>query len=92
MAYPLENIEIVNLCSRIRKGDQKYPDMYYDLRKEYRATKDNKGLRYSYKYAHSEDRNGQQIKAVQTVGRRDYGDVIEHKENHTLFVIHFSTR
>lgn len=92
MAYPLENIEIVNLCSRIRKGDQKYPDMYYDLRKEYRATKDIKGLRYSYKYAHSEDRNGQQIKAVQTVGRRDHGYVIEHKENHTLFVIHFGTR
>lgn len=94
MAYPLENIEIVNLCSRIRRGVnvRKYPDMYYELRNEYHATKDRNGIRYSYKYARVEGKNGQQIKAVQTVGRRDHGYVIEHNDNHTLFVIHFGTR
>lgn len=79
MAYPLSNIEIVNLCSRIRRGRNvpKYPDMYYDLRKEYHATKDNNGLRYSYKYVRIDnnnddnDVNDQQIRPVQIVGIND---------------------
>lgn len=92
MAYPLENIEIVNLCSRVRGGENKYPSEYYNLRKDYRATRDSKGPRYSYRYAFVENEDDQRVKSIQTVGRRDYGYVIEHKDNHTLFVIHFGTR
>lgn len=43
MAYPLEYLEVSNLCSRlerIRRGQPKYPAEYYDLRNEYHATKD----------------------------------------------------
>lgn len=90
MAYPLENIEIVNLCSRIR-GPRKYPDEYYDLRNEYHATKDRNGLRYSYRYNYGSE-DGERIRNVETVGRQDIAYVIENNVDHSLYVIHFGPR
>lgn len=94
MAYPLENIEIVNLCSRIRSGVnvRKYPDMYYELRNEYHATKDRNGLRYSYRYHTAENEDDQRVKVIDTVGRSNIAYVIENNSNHSRFVIHFGTR
>ena len=90
MAYPLENIELVNLCSRIH-GPRKYPDEYYILRNEYHATKDKHGLRYSYRYNYGSE-DGKRIRNIETVGRRDIGYVIENNVDHTRYVIHFGTR
>lgn len=92
MAYPLENIEIVNLCSRVRGGENKYPREYYNLRKDYRATKDRNGLRYSYRYNTVENEDGQYVKVIETVGRSDIAYVIENIFDHSRFVIHFGTR
>lgn len=92
MAYPLENIEIVNLCSRVRGGENKYPREYYNLRKDYRATKDRNGLRYSYRYKTVENEDDQYMKVIETVGRSDIAYVIENNFDHSRFVIHFGTR
>lgn len=92
MAYPLENIEIVNLCSRVRGGENKYPREYYNLRKDYRATKDRNGLRYSYRYNTVENEDDQRMKVIETVGRSDIAYVIENIFDHSRFVIHFGTR
>ena len=92
MAYPLENIEIVNLCSRVRGGENKYPREYYNLRKDYRATKDRNGLRYSYRYKTVENEDDQYMKVIETVGRSDIAYVIENIFDHSRFVILFGTR
>lgn len=92
MAYPLENVEIVSLCSRVRGGKSKYPPEYYELRKDYHATKDRDGLRYSYVYKTVENEDDQYVKVIETVGRRDIAYVIENNFDHSRYVIHFGTR
>ena len=94
MAYPLEYLEVSNLCSRlerIRRGQPKYPAEYYDLRNEYHATKDKNGLRYSYVYAHGFE-DGVDTERIETVGRQDIGYVIENTLDHSRYVIHFGPR
>ena len=94
MTYPLENIEILNICSRlqkVRKGHPKYPEEYYTLRNEYHASKDNTGIRYSYRYNYGSE-DGQRIRNIETVGRQDIGYVIENNTDHSLYVIHYGAR
>lgn len=94
MAYPLEYLEVSNLCSRlerIRKGEPKYPAEYYNLRNEYHATKDKNGLRYSYVYAHGFE-DGLTTEKIETVGRQDIGYVIENAIDRSRYVIHFDSR
>lgn len=92
--YPLENLEVVNLCSRlqnIRRGQPKYPNEYYDLRNEYHASKDKNGVRYSYRYNNGSE-DGKTVSNIETVGRQDIGYVIKNNTDHSLYAIHFGPR